>query len=377
MDKAAYYAVLGLKPTATAADVEAAYLALSQHLEPKRVSPELRDWAMRQAVLVDEAYAALMADGDDGDEDEAVAAPAATRTAPRRNVAPRPAPRSQRRDEYEDVDPDDDFEDGDDDLDYEEEETRPARRQPAAARQPATPSRPPSAGAGRKPPAQQLRWQEHGRRRSGARPQQVAYSRERPIDNARVRMLVLGLGVGIVIIGLAFLAMQAGLIGGKSQVAQQSAFDQARYNQLQETLNSDPNNYSVLFELGEMSIDANRFEDTIYWFKRVLEVRPNDVHAMQDIGTANFNLGDIDQAREMWLKALQVDPNDAQTRWNLGFLYASLTPPDIDAAMREWERVIALTPGTELARLSQSHIDTYKNRFPATPSSPSASPTPP
>jgi tetratricopeptide (TPR) repeat protein len=365
-----YYAILGLTPNATAADIESAYHAITQHLDPQKQPPNLRRWAEGQLAMVDEAYAALtegleeeveLRPAQGTQQNAAQAAPDARgRATPITTVSRRPSARQD--EEYDDYEDEDD--DGEDDI---VERPRQQRVAPAAARAPKGAHPAPTRAAYGK--AEQGR----GRKRNRGRGRPVAPAYREPVlaSDDRIKKLLLGLGAGLVVVVLAYFITQSGggLFGSASPNADQFAadqpaqFDQARYEQLKAMLRNDPQNYAVLFELGEMNFQSQRYAEAIDWFTKVLAVRPDDVHAMQDIGTASFNTGNRDLALQMWQRALEVDPNDGQTHWNLSFYYATAQPPDLDAAMREWQKVVELEPGSDLAKTAQQHIDSYKSRL--------------
>ena len=184
------------------------------------------------------------------------------------------------------------------------------------------------------------------------------------------RGVALLLAIGLAIVGLALgnpqlfpgQAQPAG-VGGSASSAQQPAakqVNQARVAELKATLDKDPKNVDALFELGEMSFEADQWQDAIDWFTRLLEVDPGNLHARTDVGTANFNLGHYDLAKQAWEDVAARDPSDPQVHYNLGFLYANSGTPDLDKAFKEWEMVVQLAPGTDLARTAQAHLDALR-----------------
>jgi len=172
---------------------------------------------------------------------------------------------------------------------------------------------------------------------------------------------------------LVFILVQAGVGpfgrgGNQPGPDQPPAFDQKRYQELRAVVEKNPQSYAALFELGQMTFESDRFEESITWLERALQVKPDDVWSMLDVGTANFNLGDREKAREIWLKALEIDPTNPQTHWNLSFYYASKQPAEIETAMGHWQQVLQYAkPGDQLAQLAQTHIDQYKSRVSSTP----------
>lgn len=84
---------------------------------------------------------------------------------------------------------------------------------------------------------------------------------------------------------------------------------------------------------------------------------PSDVDARLALGVALFNGSDLAGAEEQWLAAAQLDPQQPEVQYNLGFLYLSRTPPDVEAARAAWGRVTELAPDSELAQTAAAHLE--------------------
>ncbi len=113
---------------------------------------------------------------------------------------------------------------------------------------------------------------------------------------------------------------------------------------------------------GDAYYDAGRWSDAIPWYEKALQAAPGNTDVRTDLGTAYFYSGDSAKAREQWFKVLDQDPNKVQTHFNLGIMYSSQTPPDVDAATKEWETVIELAPTSEQAKTAQQNLKNLGNR---------------
>ena len=183
------------------------------------------------------------------------------------------------------------------------------------------------------------------------------------------RLPLMALALGIFVGGAALLAViiaEMGLGGGSSEdpaAAQQAEEDQfvpidtERVAALVTSYQEDPTNPETLFELGEAYFLAGEWQQGQDWFLKLVEVDPANVHAWTDIGTAHYNLSRTEEAKAAWQQALQLAPEDPQLHYNMGFLYANSEPPDFDAAKREWQSVLDLAPGTQLAQTVQVHME--------------------
>lgn len=333
---------LGLGPETPPDEAEATYRELAAFLSLEAVPRPLRHWAARQRALADEAYLALGVEG----ETDAAAAP----TAAEGSETARPEP---------EFDPD--FLDELPPLDSPRPAGKAEQSPEAGRRWIVTEERHPARSLASSPGARSDKKQ---RKRPGPGSESPLAGSGRSTVQAWQRVL-LGVVLGLAILGVVYVAAE-GLPGtgvarstgsagvGGAQV--RTELDPARVAELKARLDQDPNDKAALTELGESHMQAGRWQDTVDWFTRLLAVDPNDLHARTDLGTASYNLGRLEQAREAWQEVARRDPSDPQIHYNLGYLYANGVPRDVEAAKREWELVLQLAPGSELARTAQGHL---------------------
>ena len=145
--------------------------------------------------------------------------------------------------------------------------------------------------------------------------------------------VALGLVLGLAILGALYVGTKGlpGVRGASVQPPapsaevrqQQAQLDQQRVAELKALVEKDPTNKDALFELGEMHIQAAKWQDSLDWFTKLLAVDPDNLHARMDIGTDNLNLGRTAEAKVAWEDVARRSPSDPQIHYNLGFLYAN------------------------------------------------------
>jgi tetratricopeptide (TPR) repeat protein len=177
-----------------------------------------------------------------------------------------------------------------------------------------------------------------------------------------VGLTLLGVLAGLVI--LAGIAWGQGRLGGEQATAPPPAPDtgvmsavQQQIAQLEAIVAQEPGNADSLFQLGEIYIQGQQWEQAITYFRRLLDVQPNNAHAQTDIGIAHMELGRYIEAEAALFKALESDPNYVHAHYTLGFVYAFGSPADPEAARQHWQEVVNLVPDTELAQVVQVHLD--------------------
>ena len=187
----------------------------------------------------------------------------------------------------------------------------------------------------------------------------------RPVARLPLMALALGIFIGVAALGAVLIA-EMGFNGEGTEDPATAAQDQddefvpidtERVAELVTSYQEDQTNPETLFELGEAYFLAGEWQQGLDWFLKLVAVDPANVHAWTDVGTAHYNLNRTEEAVAAWQKALELAPNDPQLHYNMGFLYANSETPDFEAAKREWQTVLELAPGTQLAQTVQLHIE--------------------
>jgi tetratricopeptide (TPR) repeat protein len=303
---AAYFAVLGLGEDAGGEELEERYRALSEYLTSPGIPPHLEDWARRRAELVDEAYAVL-ADAEWRSRPEKADTHVATEGLGEGDVG---SPGASAR-----------------------------ARIPPARRKDKNPSW-----------ASRLPW----------------------------RKALVGSVAGIAVLGAVVLG-RYGLPGGNTdqtspdtsaQADATARVDPQSIAELMQTIQQDPNNKDALFQLGQAYFLAGKWQESEAWLTKLVAIDPKNVFAITDIGTTQFSQGFPDKAKATWLAALQLAPDDPQLHYNMGFLFANSKPPDRDSARAEWQLVMKLAPGTDLAQTASMHMQAMQAESSAAAASP-------
>jgi cytochrome c-type biogenesis protein CcmH/NrfG len=141
--------------------------------------------------------------------------------------------------------------------------------------------------------------------------------------------------------------------------------DVQRASALERQANTEPNNAPVRVELGNLYFDAERYDIAASWYEAALKLEPRNVNASTDLGVAYYSLNQIDRALSQFDFSLSIDPAHAKTLFNVGIVSA-FGKQDLDAAIKAWERLIAVAPNSEEAARARSAIDTLKTDHPGT-----------
>jgi protein O-GlcNAc transferase len=114
-------------------------------------------------------------------------------------------------------------------------------------------------------------------------------------------------------------------------------------------LQTSPDNFDALHNLGLVELQLERFQDAAALFRRALRQRPNSAMACNSRGLALQALGQNDAALTWYEKALAIEPRYANAYYNLGNLLKNLERPE--DAVASYEKALALKPDLDRASI--------------------------
>lgn len=169
-------------------------------------------------------------------------------------------------------------------------------------------------------------------------------------------ILVAGIGLGAAVALWGNPPFPGGSPGGSAQEVRVVPMDTARIAELEASVRANPSDTASLLALGEAFLFAGRWEPAESWLSELVAIEPGNAKARAELGTAQFNLGKLTEAKATWLAGIESAPDDAQLHYDLGFWYANSDAPNLSAARGEWERVVTLAPGSNVAAAAQTHL---------------------
>ena len=135
------------------------------------------------------------------------------------------------------------------------------------------------------------------------------------------------------------------------------AVDQAKVADLMAKIQANPKDTVSLLALADEFYAGEQYAQAATFLDQLLAIEPENIQALLARGAVSFNLGDLDAAEATWKKVVAIDPKNAEVHYDLGFLYLNQPAPDWAGVQREWNLVIELDPGSDLAKTVQSHLD--------------------
>ena len=164
--------------------------------------------------------------------------------------------------------------------------------------------------------------------------------------------------------------------GGTAAATPAATLDEAKVAELMKRIAADPNDADALLGIGDEYFQIADYTSAAGWFEKAAAAAPTNVMAQLALGAALYNANDLDGAEIHWQKAVTLDPKNVEGHYDLGFLYETRQPPDIAGVQREWTQVIALAPGTDIAKTVKTHLDALTGAAPGSSGGPEASGAP-
>ena len=133
--------------------------------------------------------------------------------------------------------------------------------------------------------------------------------------------------------------------GASSTTQQPPVLDQARVDQLKQTISTNPKNVDALIQLGNTYFDAERWDDAIAWYKQAVALDPKNADASTDLGVSYYYSNRADEALAQFEHSLKISPTHTKTLLNKGIVLA-FGKQDLRGAQAEWEKVVSLAPNS-------------------------------
>ncbi len=125
---------------------------------------------------------------------------------------------------------------------------------------------------------------------------------------------------------------------------------------LQQTLDKNPQDGVAMAQLAKQLYDQQDYESAVTLYTRAIVLQPHNPDLLMGLAATQFRLAQIDAARDTLLKAVALAPDRPDIHLLLGLALSRASTPKPDAAILEWQKVIQLAPGTDLAKQAQDLI---------------------
>lgn len=123
----------------------------------------------------------------------------------------------------------------------------------------------------------------------------------------------------------------------------------AEVARLETVVADNPEDVDSIIVLAEVLANSGRINDSIPWFERAIEQRPNDATLRLAFGRALQRAGNDFDAELQLRRAVELDPSDPAAPFYLGLFYESRQPADAEKAREWYQRAIESDPDSVIA----------------------------
>jgi tetratricopeptide (TPR) repeat protein len=146
---------------------------------------------------------------------------------------------------------------------------------------------------------------------------------------------------------------------GAPEQAPPPPLDVERAADLERRAKSQPADAGVRVELANLYYDARRFDLAIPWYEAALALDAKHVNASTDLAISYYYTNQIDRALAQIDKSLAVDPRHVKSLLNQGII--RFGKEDRRGAAESWEKVVAIAPDSDEARMARQGLDGLKS----------------
>jgi cytochrome c-type biogenesis protein CcmH/NrfG len=112
---------------------------------------------------------------------------------------------------------------------------------------------------------------------------------------------------------------------------------------LLEKLKADPDNSSLLNQIGTIYKLTHQFKPAEEYYLKAIQADPKNVGARTDLASCLYYEGDVDGALKQLQQSLQYDPKDANSLFNLGMIRWQ-AKDDAGGAVSAWQQLLQSNP---------------------------------
>jgi cytochrome c-type biogenesis protein CcmH/NrfG len=112
---------------------------------------------------------------------------------------------------------------------------------------------------------------------------------------------------------------------------------------LLEKLKSNPNDSSLLVQVGAIYHTTHRFKEAAEYYTRALDTDPRNVAVRTKLASSLYRNGDVEGAIKQLNQALAYDPKDANALFDLGMIKLQ-GKSDPKGALAAWQRLLKTNP---------------------------------
>lgn len=127
-----------------------------------------------------------------------------------------------------------------------------------------------------------------------------------------------------------------------------------------EKAKTEPQNYEAQMTAGDLYYQIQRYDEAAKFFEAASKLKPAETEPLTKAGNAYFDSEKYEQAEKLYTQVLEKGPKNISVRTDLGLTFFLREPRDLDRAIKEYERSLAINPNHEVTL--QNLVLAYKEK---------------
>jgi predicted O-linked N-acetylglucosamine transferase (SPINDLY family) len=123
----------------------------------------------------------------------------------------------------------------------------------------------------------------------------------------------------------------------------------------------DSNKNNINFLIGICSVELNRIEDAIFFYRNEIKINPENVYAYNNIGEAYINIKEYSNAIMFLKRAEKMDERNITIKFNIAKYYSEKL--EIDSAFLYYEEIIKIDESNFNAKYNAGLLALNENKY--------------
>jgi cytochrome c-type biogenesis protein CcmH/NrfG len=119
-------------------------------------------------------------------------------------------------------------------------------------------------------------------------------------------------------------------------------------------------------QLGNLYMNAERFDEAIKWYSDALKLAPKDVNVITNLGESYYYSNQPDRALEQFNRSLALEPKHLKAILYVGIVKA-WGKQDLEGAQVAWQQVIQIAPDSPEGQQAKDFLERLRASHPTTP----------
>ncbi len=130
---------------------------------------------------------------------------------------------------------------------------------------------------------------------------------------------------------------------------------------LKEQLKGTPEDWAIYARLGDIYFGMRRFEEAIEYYKKAIELNPDDVDTYNDLGLSNHYIGKSLEGLKYIEEGIKRNPYYHRIWLTKGFILAYGLGRK-DEAEKAWQMALKLDPEGQVGKAAKAYLEEFSKK---------------